>query len=200
MENSKDVIDAILFFQRAFTIVLALALGESFKQFVADREEKTIHWDRLPALLTFLFMIFPFFHGMNRYVFVTYINRISAVQSYAGYLMFDGIIFMAESATFFIMSRSLATIQWRRFLFALITLLAIDSTWIVVEHHKIPDTILWLLSNGILAVVSGILLYCFRRAEKPITPLIVVSALAFLTTAYSYYVLWNFYFPVPAQI
>ncbi len=200
MENSKDIVDAVTFFQRAFTIVLALALGEAFKQFVADKEEKTIHWDRLPALLTFLFMIFPFFHGMNRYIYTTYINSMSSMESYAGYLMFDGIIFMGESATFFVMSRSLSLIQWRRFLYALITLLAIDSVWIIVEHSKIPNTILWLSCNALIAIVSVWFLYYRRNVEKPKAPLIVAAMCAFATTAYSYYVLWKFYFPPPAQI
>lgn len=201
MDNNSDLIDAVTFFQRAFTIVLALALGEAFKQFVADadKDKRTIHWDRLPALLTFLFMIFPFFHGMNRYIFTTYIKSISSLHSYAGYLMFDGIIFMAESATFFVMSRSLANDQWRRFLFALVTLLAIDSFWIVVEYQKIPNTTLWLVSNFLLAAIAAYLLHHFKEGGKP-NPMIFIAVASFVSAAYSYYVLWKFYFPPPAQI
>jgi hypothetical protein len=194
MENSRDVIDAVSFFQRAFTIVLALALGEAFKQFVTDKEEKGMQWDRLPALLTFLFMVFPFFHGMNRYFFRTYLNPIPS-KSYAAYLLFDGIMFMTESALFFVMSRSLAGIQWRRYFIALLLLLAVDTGWGSVELSQTPDITYWLTLNIVLAVILGIVMSYFWSKENPVVPSVVAAVATFTTTAISYFLSWNFYFP-----
>ncbi len=125
-------------FQRAFTIVLALALAEAFKQFIADKadkpEDRVIHWDRLPALLSFLFLAFPFFHGMSRYFFVTYIHTTTPPPHYAVYLMIDGIAFLFESAMFFVMSRTLSAGQWRRYYLSVLLLLAID---VAVGFHRV---------------------------------------------------------------
>ncbi len=37
MDHTKDIMDVVKFFQYAFIIVFALALGEAFKQFVAEK-------------------------------------------------------------------------------------------------------------------------------------------------------------------
>jgi dolichyl-phosphate-mannose--protein O-mannosyl transferase len=63
---------AVGFLQAAYTIVLGLALTEGFKQFVPDRDEE-IDWDRFWPLFGFVFLIFPFFHGMSRYLYTTYL-------------------------------------------------------------------------------------------------------------------------------
>lgn len=198
MDNSKDVVDAITFFQRAFTIVLALALGEAFKQFVTDKEEKGIQWDRLPALLTFLFMVFPFFHGMNRYFFLAYLNPLPTVKSYAGYLLFDGIAFMIESALFFVMSRSLAGVQWKRFFVALMALLLVDTGWGCIELARMPEIGYWLILNAVLAALLGLVMLVCWKKENPSFPSVFAATAAFTTTTISYYLLWNTYFPPSA--
>src|SRR5690349_3554976 len=131
--TSKDILNTASFFQATFTIIVALSVGEAFKQFVADKAEKpedrAIHWDRLPSLLTFLFLALPFFHGMSRYFFLTYTNANEVSASYGGYLIFDGICFITMSAIFFAMSRSLPAVQWRRYFCLILFLLVVDSTW-----------------------------------------------------------------------
>lgn len=195
MHDYRDITDAVTFFQRAFTIVLALALGEAFKQFVADKEEKTIHWDRLPALLTFLLMVFPFFHGMNRYFFLTYLNPLPVSKGYAGYLLFDSLVFMCESALFFIMSRSLAVKQWRRYFLAQLALLAVDTVWGFIELSKMPGIGYWIELNAFLAVALGLVLRYFWTKEDSSRPSIWAALATLTTTTISYYLLWNVYFP-----
>src|SRR5690349_3178439 len=130
----------VIFFRSAFTVVLALALGEAFKQFVTDRiagegryqEPKPdfpiILWTRLPALLSFLFLIWPFFQGMNRYFNKTYQSG-SMPQPYSLYLSIDGILFTVEAALFFVMSRALPVAKWRLFYLCTLGLLVVDSIW-----------------------------------------------------------------------
>jgi hypothetical protein len=62
------------FLQAAYTILLSLALGEAFKQIISDDPDKEFRLNRLWGLAAFLFMIFPFFHGMSRYLFLTYLS------------------------------------------------------------------------------------------------------------------------------
>jgi hypothetical protein len=59
-----------------------------------------ILWKRLPALLSFLFLIWPFFQGMNRYFYATY-KPDALPQPYSLYLSIDGILFTIEAALFF---------------------------------------------------------------------------------------------------
>ena len=63
-----DLTHAIQFLQTAFTILLSLAFGESFRQLVPDADQD-VRWERFYSLAAFVFMIFPFFHGMTRYFF-----------------------------------------------------------------------------------------------------------------------------------
>ena len=132
--------ESVLFFRNTFTVVLALALGEAFKQFVTDRfagdghyqeakqDYPIILWTRLPTLLSFLFLIWPFFRGMNRYFYVTYQNG-SMPQPYSLYLSFDGILFTGEAALFFVMSRALPLAKWKLFYLCTLGLLIVDSIW-----------------------------------------------------------------------
>jgi hypothetical protein len=68
-----DLVHIAQFLQASYTILLALAFGEAFKQLVPDGDQP-IRSDRLPLLLAFLFMIFPFNHGMSRYFYSTYLH------------------------------------------------------------------------------------------------------------------------------
>jgi hypothetical protein len=52
-----DLTSSIQFLQTGFTILLGLALGEAFKQLVADGDQD-IKRERVPSLFAFLFMIF----------------------------------------------------------------------------------------------------------------------------------------------
>ncbi len=104
MDHTKDIMDVVKFFQYTFIIVFALALGEAFKQFVAEKAnqppDKVVDWGRLPALLSFVVLIFPFYQGMSRYFFATYADVSTLPKPYSLYLMFDGVAFLAESALF----------------------------------------------------------------------------------------------------
>src|SRR5665647_198695 len=114
------------FFQSGFTILIALALGEALRQFVAadirKPEDAAIHWGRLPALMTFIFLILPFFQGMNRYFYLTYLKPNMLPDTYALWLIIDGAAFISEATLFFVMSRLFSENQWRRFFHATLTL------------------------------------------------------------------------------
>jgi hypothetical protein len=195
IEVSRDITHAVGFLQTAYTILLALALGEAFRQFILDRAEQNIQWNRLPALLGFLFLIFPFFHGMSRYFFVTYLTVGTDPTHYAAYLMFDGIVFMCLSAFFFGMSRSLSSGHWRQYYCFLLLLLFVDSIWVSVAIWRGIQLKPWLILNVALAAVLLIVFGLFRKKHDSLGPPIICATTIFVTTLISYIKMSHFYFP-----
>jgi hypothetical protein len=123
-ENTDDVKDSITFIQRLFQITIALALSESFKQFVADESKNNLlkptdrHFypERLPALGIFVCSLIPFFHGMSRYFYLNYLKAHHQLPDVYGYqLLFDGAAFLTESAVFFALSRALNLVRLNEF-------------------------------------------------------------------------------------
>ena len=99
-------------------------------------------------------MIFPFFHGMMRYFYITYLEQPTRdLGSVAKFLMFDGIMFFLMAAAFFTLSRSLSPKHWPRFYAALAILLVIDSIWIAVSIYRGAYLYPWLVLNAILGFV-----------------------------------------------
>lgn len=186
---------AATFLQGAYTIVLALALGEAFKQFVADGGERNIFWNRSWSLVGFLVQIFPFFHGMSRYLFRTYLGPKAIPENWPAYLMFDGIMFMMMSGCFFVMSRSLSPDRWKRFYGSAGLLLAFDSIWICVAMWRgVPDVQTWLHLNGVLAVAMVVAFFIWRKTENSLWPPGVYAVANSVTTVASYYLMRAFYF------
>jgi len=188
--------DVIAFFRNMFTVVLALALTEAFKQFVSDRGEaqtRFIHWDRLPSLLTLLFLVIPFFHGMSRYFFNKYIA--SLPTPYAWPLMVDSIVFVSESALFFIMSRCMASIQWRQFYTTVVALLILDSLW--AFYAITPGTWMWLnFTLGPILLIAVVTYWCLNKV--PSLPMaFLFTGLIVVRTVLDYVWEWKFYFPDP---
>jgi hypothetical protein len=185
------------FFQRAFTVVLALALGEAFKQFVVDKahrvEDPVMQWDRTPALLAFLLLILPFFQGMSRYFFVTYEDSAKGLPNhYDLYLMFDGLVFMAESALFFIMSRALSAMKWRTFYWTVVALLGLDSIWGSIAMSHGASVLPWIVSNTIFGLI--LLPILLRHKNDNWAPQLGLFVILIRTLA-DYYSSWSFYFP-----
>lgn len=111
---NPDLADAANFFKQVLAVVLALALSEAFKQCVHDKKigsEEVVRWHNLPSLLSFLALIVPFFHGMNRGFYLTYVAPKALPNP--SWLMIDGIVFLTELAIFFVMSRALSSPRWK---------------------------------------------------------------------------------------
>lgn len=159
---------------RLFTIVMALAIGEAFKQFVSDKAEKPedrhIHWGRIWALIAFMLLVVPFSHGMARYVYETYQHQ-KLPEPYWIFLSIDSLVFMTESVLFFILSRSLPIVQWRRFYIAVFCLLALDAVWGLFTFylHK-PEMGSWAYVNLVTCLLLAIILLYKTKGGKPVEP------------------------------
>jgi hypothetical protein len=201
MDHTKDIMDVVRFFQYAFIIVFALALGEAFKQFVAEKatqpREKVVDWGRLPALLSFVVLIFPFYQGMSRYFFATYADVSTLPKPYSLYLMFDGVAFLAESALFFVMSRALSEDRWRSYYGAVLVLLVVDSIWGAVSwySHGGPTTV-WIILNLSFAVVLLLILLLTPRQRSWVGAMAGLIAVS-IRTMLDYALTWQLYFPPP---
>ncbi len=195
MPISGNVVHTVNFFQGAFTIILALALGEALKQFVGERDERALHWDLLPGLLSFLLIFFPFFQSMSQYLYLTYLNAPTAPTFYPGFLIFDGFMYVLESACFFVMSRALAPKRWQRFYGAVLGLMAIDIAWSGVTFRRGIHVGDWIWIDLVLAVSLGLVLWFERGKPVSMRPAYVGLAIIALTTATSYWLERAIYFP-----
>jgi hypothetical protein len=149
-------------------------------------------------------MVFPFFHGMSRYFFTTYLTRPDArLAPVAGHIMFDGMMFLGLAAIFFVMSRSLSPSHWMRFYVSLIALLAVDTAWIVVSVMKYGAPLLpWLWLNIALGVILlGVLAKWHPtntyddKNPAPIAPSWMAAGATLITSTLDYVLMSDFYFP-----
>ncbi len=193
----SDLSHAVQFLQTAVAIVLGLALGEAFKQLVPDGDQD-IRKDRVPSLVAFLFMIIPFFHGISRYFYVTYLTHAELkLGAVAGRVMFDGATFMTLAAMFFIMCRSLSPSHWVRFHFSLLALLCVDTLWIVVSIIYGVQLWSWLILNAILIalLVANLKFFYDKNVQSQIAPGWLCALYTSSTTLLSYLFMRDFYFP-----
>lgn len=192
---TDEMKDGILFFEHIFQIVLALAIGESFKQYFPERKHDghvTLLQNSTPALLSFIIIIVTFYLGMDRYFWRSYITPQALPSSYAAHLMFDSFLFMMESALFFAMSRNLHEDRWRTFYGLVAVLLVVDIVWCIHGSILGPSSFVgWIEWDVIFLVCIGVLL-----RFKPRDRLAAFSGLAVtaMITVVSYSVFWKLYF------
>ncbi len=190
-----DVIHTVNFFQGAFTIILALALGEALKSFASEDQNQSLHWERLPALLTFMLIFFQFFESMAEYFYSTYLSPKTALEFVPGYLIFDGIMFMAQGCCFFIMSRSLGPQRWRRFYGSVLILMLIDLVWTSINQTRGLHVGSWLIIDIAIVVAILLMMWFERGKEKSTRPGYIGLAFFVITAALGYWFEHDMYFP-----
>jgi len=194
MTPVTHVAHTVAFFQTAFAIVLALALGEALKQFVSDEDERPLHWDRLPAFVAFILIVFPFFQSMGRHMFTTYLDPATAPPYRPAWLMFDGIVFLVEAALIYVIARTIQPRLWRRFYGAVLLLLAVDIIWAGVSVWRGIPVGFWVVLDVLLGIVLLGVLWFERGKRETLRPAIICAVAFALSTAASYLVMTDFYF------
>lgn len=187
--------------QRIYTIVLALAIGEAFKQFIPDAhrklEERKLNWDQLFALASFLLLVLPFFQGMSRHMFIEY-HEGPLRHSYPEWLLLDCIAFTVEGALFFVLSRTVSARQWTRFYFTVLLLLVVDGAWALIELmfpiSQVHAIRTWFWLDVVFALLFGLALLVLRR-RKYFVGAIVGLVLMVARSGFDYGLMWDFYFP-----
>ncbi len=197
---------------RLFAIILALAIGESFKQFVADKPDdvnnRHIYWDRISALIAFVVLVVPFSHGMARYFFEEYYREAQRPQPYSLFLFIDTLVFTIEAILFFVLSRALPQNRWQTFYATVWILLALDIGWgsFTAYHHE-PKLWKWVLVNlGALVLLSAFLFkirsllsarLSFRGNQDSRGLAMICMLILIARTVADYSVTWTYYFPPP---
>lgn len=205
-EVSAEVISSVQSLSRIFTIVLALSIGEAFKQFVSDRNETsgTIFWWRLPLLIAFIALVIPFSHGMTRYFDHVYL--VSPPENYSFHALIDTIVFTVESVMFFVLSRSLLVTLWREFFIRFAILLGLDTLWgYFVGVSQEVSTMEWVKVNRVflclIAVIIGAHFAQKKFGGKWVIPdkwgAIAVALFVVARTISDYAYGFDFYFPNP---
>ncbi len=194
MPDQGSIANTVTFFQGAFTIVLSLALGEALKAFTSDNQDLPVHWDRVPALLAFLLVFFPFFQSMSHYFYFAYLNPPTALKFYSGYLVFDGMIYMLQAGCFFTMSRSLAPHRWQRFYTTLLILILINICWNVVSYSRGVHVVAWLSINVFIIAAILSMLWFERGKPTSMRPSYIGVALLAITTTLGYWLEQDMYF------
>lgn len=191
------VADLIQFFERIFQIVLALALGEAFKQYFPERKDpkqqhNTVLSDATPSLISFVVLVVTFYLGMDRYFWSTYSSQPSISKNYPIHLMLDSGLFMFESALFFAMSRNLHKDRWREFYKLVAILLIPDIIWCIHGSLLGPRSFAgWIASDFIFLMIIIALRY-MRPSDRWGTGLGMVFTVAI--TAFGYWYWWPLYF------
>jgi hypothetical protein len=199
IQVSGNVSHTVDFFQGAFTIILAMALGEALRQFVSEEDDHALHWDLLPGLASFLLIFFPFFQSMSQYLYLTYLNAATAPKFYPGFLIFDGFMYVLESACFFVMSRALPPRRWRRFYGAVLALMTLDIVWSGVTYLRGIAVGAWIYIDMVLMAVFALVLLIERgrtaSREASLRASFIGLATIAVTTATSYWLERAIYFP-----
>src|SRR5918912_3138617 len=191
--NNDALSSTALSIQTIYSVFLALSLGEAFRQFVAENPNETdrkIHWDRTLNLFSFLLLIVPFFHGMNRYLFDIYINS-PRPNPYSGFLLIDSVAFTFEGSFFFILARSLPRIQWRSFYLTVVFLLVLDVVWggiVWLFHSSVIKP--WFVINLSAFPLILLILWLVKSKTSWRGP-ILCALIVLIRTTLDYILSWN---------
>lgn len=185
--------------QKLYAVVMALAISQATMNFLRDRQDLSAL--RTPAaavdltvLGALLLTIVPFYHGMNRHLERSYLERDAGTRHSA--LLLDFSAFFLESFLLFAVSWSVRQAS-QAFLF-LAVLLIVDVIWGVVSHfiHYAGgrSTVLrWSLIN-VFSVIIGFFAWSTSVFSETTKPAILLG-LAFIRTFLDYRMGWEFYFP-----
>jgi len=150
------------------------------------------HAEYLPAMVAFLLIIVPFYHGANRYLDQTYVFQKVPIKPFT--LLVDFFVLFLEAMIFYWMALRLT--EWETFFSLLLVLLVVDIVWIIFVYfysQTFSDVKKWGLINTITVCVMAIFLY------TPLLPNEIKPAgLAILTsirTLVDYILNWNFFYP-----
>ena len=198
--NAEAIESTVQSLQWIYTVVIALAIGEAIGKVVGKdntNSDRRIQWNRLAALITFVFIVVPFYHGMARYLQTVYDPSSPPSTfgwSYGIFLLFDVAVFAIEAFLFFVLARSLQPKNWTQFHGAVLILLLVDIGWgvAVLCLHGITQILPWVIIN---CVAFFLLLGVWRFLAQRSAGLWIATAVVILRTMFDYIFTWSFYFP-----
>ena len=184
--------------QQIYAIVIALAIAEAFMQFVLDPksscEQVGIQKERFLPLLSLLFLVVPFYHGMTRFFCEVY-HEDQINNFYGVWLLVDCGVFTIEAGLFFILARSLSKERWFTFYLTVMVLLILDIFWgMLVLCCRTNIICSWVIVNLCTVPLLGIILLKFRKSTSW-WAIFLAFLVVLARSVADYYTGWEFYFP-----
>lgn len=185
--------------QKIYAVVVALAISQAVMNFLKDRNDfgaffTAEAWNAMSAIAALLLTVVPFYHGMNRHLERSYLERDAGARH--GALLLDFSAFFLES--FVLLAVSWSIRKGPLAFFFLGVLLVGDVIWGIMSHfiHYAggQSTVLRWSAINMGAVVLGGLVW-FTEAFPESKKVWVFLVIAFLRTVLDYKFGWDFYFP-----
>ena len=185
--------------QMIYAVIIALAIGNAIQTIFLDTTTKLFIFDfsllsSLPAFLTFIVIIVPFYQGMNRHLDNCYI--INTERHVEGALLFDFLVFFFEAIILYAFSASIKS--GLNCFIILGILLFVDVIWGLISHwihykEVKPGVIRWSIINfiTIIAGTAVFLLSIYTDNNKAW----ILFLIALVRTVCDYGFSWQFYFP-----
>jgi hypothetical protein len=179
---------------RIYAVVTGLALTESIKTLIAKRtgDPDLSLADialGLPAFIAFVFTLVPFWHGNNRHLDRTYLEKNPPIK--AGAVVFDFVIFFVQATLLFVAAESLRAGLLT--FYSLGGVLLIDVVWGYVAQKIHAGRGIhvrnWAFINLLAAAAAFHVIVYFDN--KPWG----LAAIAVVRTTFDYWMCWDFYIP-----
>jgi hypothetical protein len=197
--------------ERLFSVVVGLAVTIAVQKVLLDSNDNLhiwydsknntypllgVLWDRLPAMLAFVVSIVPFYHGMDRHLDRTYVEKV-VPSSKEACIVLDFFIFFIESCILVALA-SLAGSGNHLFLM-LAVLLAVDAIWAFLTHtihyrSAASSEIIWSRIN-VAAVIILLPVYFLPVFPDGTARSWILAIVAIIRTIFDYIFCWKFYFP-----
>ena len=187
--------------QKTYAVIIALAISEVIKSVLSPLDNlstgiSSITGQSIMLVISFFFLVVPFYHGMNRHLDICYIER--PQNPNRGALLLDFIVFCLESSLLFLFVKFMHRDLYGYFVLGLI--LFVDLLWGIVSHFihykKMDNSVIrWTIIN-IITIILGIIIFssnCLDNKNALLMTLSIVRTIA------DYFLCWNFYFPKPTD-
>jgi len=101
VSNKTAVERSVTSLQTIYAIIIALSMGQAIQTLFEAAPGGPLKlssdvFTYIPAFITFISLLVPFYHGMNRHLDMCYIEKSTDVVK--GALLFDFVIFFVEAA------------------------------------------------------------------------------------------------------
>jgi len=204
ISNGKLIERSVDSLQKIYAVIVALAISISIQNLLLNKTDNsfvitTSIFSYLPAFLSFIVILVPFYHGMNRHLDKCYVERTSE-DTIRGALLFDFIVFFFEASILFAVASSIRAGLQSFYLLG--TLLVADMAWVIVSHwihyRKYSPTILWWAGWNFLAIVISlfiVLLEAYPESSK----MWLLFVVALSRSVADYWSCWEFYFPKDSE-
>jgi hypothetical protein len=195
--NTKLVERSVSNLQTLYTVVVGLALVKALQTIFfkdANLESMRISWAYLPALISLVVTMIPFYHGACRYLDETYICKRKQESKLGG--LIDFIFFFCEGSIFYILALSLedplAFFRWW------LILLLMDIIWLVFVFFNANNVFKKIKSWFWLNLASGLVVFAAIASKffkEDINEWIILTAFLLVRSVLDYSLAWLFYWP-----